>query len=68
MEHVEEHEGRASRELLRIARMMRARERWMTVLGKARYEVALANYYWSIYLLLGKLCPTLYLLSKTSPR
>ncbi|GAC1554060.1 MAG: hypothetical protein NVS4B8_16840 [Herpetosiphon sp.] len=64
MENVEEHEGRVSRELMRAARMTRAREHWITALGKANYEVALANYHWGIYLLLGKLSPTLYLLSR----
>ena len=64
MEWVEEHEGRASRELMRLARMLRKQEHYQEVLGSTRYEVALANYHWAIYILLGKLSPTLYVLRK----
>jgi hypothetical protein len=64
MEWVEEHEGRASRELMRLARMLRKQEHYQEVLGTRRYEVALANYHWAIYILLGKLSPTLYVLRK----
>ena len=65
MEWVEEHEGRASRELMRLARMLRKQEHFQRLLGSGRYEVALANYHWALYILLGKLSPTLYLLRKT---
>jgi len=64
MEWVEEHEGRASRELMRLARMLRKQEHYQEILGTRRYEVALANYHWAIYILLGKLSPTLYVLRK----
>lgn len=64
MEWVEEHEGRASRELMRLARMLRKPEHYQELLGAGRYEVALANYHWAIYILLGKLNPTLYILRK----
>ena len=66
MEWVEEHEGRASRELMRLARMLRKKEYYQELLGTGRYEVALANYHRAIYILLGKLCPTLYVLRKTA--
>ncbi len=58
------HEGRASRELMRLARMLRKQEHYQEILGARRYEVALANYHWAIYILLGKLSPTLYVLRK----
>jgi hypothetical protein len=64
MEWVEEHEGRASRELMRLARMLRKREYYQELLGASRYEVALANYHWVLYILLGKLSPALYVLRK----
>jgi len=64
MEWVEEHEERASRELMRLARMLRKQEHYQEILGTRRYEVALANYHWAIYILLGKLSPTLYVLRK----
>jgi hypothetical protein len=66
MEWVEEHEGRASRELMRLARMLRKREYYQELLGASRYEVALANYHWALYILLGKLSPTLYVLRKNA--
>jgi len=65
MEWVEEHEGRTSRELMRLARMLRKQEHFQRLLGSGRYEVALANYHWALYILLGKLSPTLYVLRKT---
>ncbi len=64
MEWVEEHEGRASHELMRLARMLRKQEHYQELLGARRYEVALANYRWAIYILLGKISPTLYILRK----
>ena len=51
-------------ELVRLARMLRKREYYQELLGARRYEVALANYHWAIYILLGKLSPTLYVLRK----
>jgi hypothetical protein len=66
MEWVEEHEGRASRELMRLARMLRKREYYQELLGASRYKVALANYHWALYILLGKLSPTLYVLRKNA--
>jgi ubiquinone/menaquinone biosynthesis C-methylase UbiE len=66
MEWVEEHEGRASRELMRLARMLRKPEYYQELLGTSRYEVALANYHWALYILLGKLSPTLYILRKSA--
>ena len=66
MEWVEEDEGRASRELMRLARMLRRPEYYQELLGAGRYEVALANYHWGLYILLGKLSPTLYVLCKNA--
>ena|SRR5579872_3738362 len=55
IEFYEERDGRASRELMRIARMRRRREELMTEWGRLRYDTAHALYQWVIYLLLGKL-------------
>ena len=66
MEWVEEYEGRASRELMRLARMLRRPEYYQELLGARRYEVALANYHWALYILPGKLSPTLYVLRKNT--
>ncbi len=50
--------------LMRLARMRRKQVRYEKVPGIMRYEVRLANYRWTIYMLLGKLSPTLYVLRK----
>jgi len=63
-EIMEEMEGRGSKCLLRVARMRRAREKFLAELGPARYEAALAVYQWAIYLALGKLSASLYVLHK----
>jgi SAM-dependent methyltransferase len=52
--------GTTSRQLLRIARMRRDRERLVAELGLAVYESELANCHWGVYQLLGKLCPMMY--------
>jgi tRNA G46 methylase TrmB len=47
-----------------LAQHLRKREYYQELLGASRYEVALANYHWALYILLGKLSPTLYILHK----
>lgn len=58
IEFYEEQDGRASRELLRIARMRR------TGLTNREDEAAYAVYHWLVYHLLGKLETVVYLLQK----
>lgn len=60
----EERDGRASRELMRIARMRSRREQLVELWGRQRYESTAALYHWMIYHLLGKLSSGLYLLEK----
>ena len=67
-EVMEETEGRGSKFLLRVARLRRAREKFLAELGQVRYEAALAVYQWAIYLALGKLSASLYVLQKTQAR
>jgi ubiquinone/menaquinone biosynthesis C-methylase UbiE len=64
VEAIEERSGRYSRELLRISRMTREEARFRQLLGDFQYEAALALYRWGIYILLGKLCPTVHILQK----
>jgi len=52
--------GTTSRQLLRIARMRRDRERLIAELGLVVYESELANCHWGVYQMLGKLCPMMY--------
>lgn len=53
-----------STQLLHIARLRRKREQYITALGRTLYEVELANCYWGVYQMLGKLCPICYVLRK----
>ena len=64
IEFYEERDGRASRELMRIARMRRMREQLIAAWGKLRYDTTYALYHWVIYHLLGKLSSGFYLLEK----
>ena len=66
IEFYEERDGRASRELMRLARMMRMRSKWMAEWDATRYEAVEALYHWVIYQLLGKLSSAVYLLEKIS--
>lgn len=51
-------------QLLHLARLRRQRNAYIAALGRTLYEVELANCYWGVYQMLGKLCPTCYLLRK----
>jgi ubiquinone/menaquinone biosynthesis C-methylase UbiE len=64
IEFYEEREGRASRELMRIARMRRLRDELIAEWGKTRYDAIYAVYHWIVYQLLGKLSSGFYLLEK----
>ena len=64
IEFYEERDGRASRELMRLARMRRMRETLTAEWGRIEYDSAHALYQWVIYLLLGKLNSGFYLLEK----
>jgi SAM-dependent methyltransferase len=63
-EFYDERDGRYARELMRIARMRRAREKFIVELGRENYDLALALYYWGVYHLLGKLESAVYVLRK----
>jgi ubiquinone/menaquinone biosynthesis C-methylase UbiE len=64
IEFLEERDRRYSRELMRIARMLRQKERFLTELGEEEYLTALALYHWGLYQLIGKLSSTVYALKK----
>ena len=53
-----------SKQLLRIARMRRDRERLLAEFGRTEYLAELANCYWGVYQMLGKLQPTMYVLTR----
>ena len=62
VEYGEERDGTFSRELLRLARMIRKQEDLEGQLGMEPYTMARSLYYWAIYLLIGKLSDVAYLL------
>jgi SAM-dependent methyltransferase len=66
LEYYEEQDGRVSRELMRIARMLRAREKFVSQLGETAYTIALALYHWHVYQMLGKLTMTVDVLQHSS--
>jgi ubiquinone/menaquinone biosynthesis C-methylase UbiE len=50
--------------LLRAARLRRREAEVVERYGRASYEAALAGSIWGVYQLLGKLCPTVYVLAR----
>lgn len=64
IEYLEERDRRYSKELMRITRMLRQRERLATEVGEDLYQTALALYHWGLYQLIGKLSSTVYALKR----
>jgi ubiquinone/menaquinone biosynthesis C-methylase UbiE len=64
LESGEDREGMIG-DLLRISRMRRREAELVQRYGRARYEAAYAGDLWCLYILLGKLCPMVYTLSRT---
>jgi SAM-dependent methyltransferase len=54
----------ASQRLLRAARLLRGAESVRKALGATAYEFALADQLWGVYQMIGKLCPTAYILRR----
>jgi ubiquinone/menaquinone biosynthesis C-methylase UbiE len=65
-QYYEERDGRYTRELMRLARMIHAKEKFIAEFGETNYEVTSALYHWGIYQLIGKLSATIYTLTKTA--
>ena len=51
-----------SDKLMRAAKLIRGREPLREQLGDAAYDAALADCLWGVYQMIGKLCPTAYVL------
>jgi SAM-dependent methyltransferase len=64
LEFYEERDRRCSRELMRLAHMTRARERFVAELGVKTFDIAQALYRWTVYHLLGKIGANVYVLKK----
>jgi len=55
---------KTSGQLLRIARMRRNRDKLIPLLSETHYNVEIADCLWGVYQMIGKLCPTVYVLEK----
>jgi SAM-dependent methyltransferase len=63
-EHAEERTRPVSRDLLRLARLRRQRDRIIEDAGEAIYGHIESSLHWSVFQFLGKLLPTIYVLWK----
>ena len=59
----EESSGRANRQLLHAARVLRSPERYITRFGKTAYEIMLGDCLWHVYGMIGKLSRRAYVLT-----
>lgn len=53
-----------SRQMLRIARMLRNRDNLIARVGRKDYEIELADCYWGVYHMIGKMSGAIYILQK----
>jgi SAM-dependent methyltransferase len=65
-EYAEQRTQPVSRDLMRLARLRRQRDRIIELAGEEIYGHIESNLQWSVYQFLGKLLPTVYVLSKSS--
>ncbi len=65
-EHAEERTRPVSRDLLRLARLRRQRQRIIQEAGEEIYGHVESTLHWLVYQFLGKLLPTIYVLQKTA--
>ena len=62
VEWAEEHDGKAGRELLAAARLLRDPARYIERFGRAAYDIKLNDAFWFIYRMIGKLTQRTYVL------
>ncbi|MFZ1754150.1 MAG: class I SAM-dependent methyltransferase [Caldilineaceae bacterium] len=55
---------KTANQLLRIARMRRNRDELIPLLTETHYNIEIADCLWGVYQMIGKLCPTVYVLGK----
>ncbi|MCH8162270.1 MAG: hypothetical protein IIB88_10300, partial [Chloroflexi bacterium] len=61
---VEDGSRHTSENLLRAARLLRGSEAVKKRLGEKTYAFAVADQFWGVYQMIGKLCPTVYVLRR----
>jgi len=54
----------SSKQILRIAKLIRNKDNYIDMFGETDYYVELANCHYGVYQMLGKLCPIIYTLEK----
>ena len=62
-EWAEESSGKASRQLLHTARLLRSPERYIAKFGRSAYEIMLGDSFWNVYGMIGKLSRRVYVLT-----
>jgi SAM-dependent methyltransferase len=65
-EWAQEHDGTGGRKLLHAARLLRARDTYVSQFGQAAYDMMLGDCLWHVYGMIGKLERSVYLLSSPS--
>jgi hypothetical protein len=65
-EWAEERHGKASRELLAAARLLRDPQRYIAQFGQAAYDIKLGDAFWHVYRMIGKLSNRVYVLGMPS--
>ena len=63
-EHNQEHKGMGGRRLLHAARLLRDPERYVSRFGRWAYDIMLADCYWHVFRMLGKLGERVYVLTR----
>jgi ubiquinone/menaquinone biosynthesis C-methylase UbiE len=63
VEWAEEQDGKACRELLAAARLLRDPDRYIERFGRAAYDIKLNDAFWFVYRMIGKLTQRIYVLS-----
>jgi SAM-dependent methyltransferase len=66
-EYAQEQTGIGARMLLHAARLQRDPDRYIQRYGKENYDIALADSFWHVYRLIGKISYRVYLLSRGDP-
>lgn len=63
-EYGEEHTGKPAQQLVHAARLLRMPERYVARFGRRNYDIMLADAFWHVYRMIGKLSSRVYVLRK----